>query len=1041
MILKEELVEDLISDTLEEIGYKKYNNYFNSNNLNQVIDFETLERIIYKINHQLDKEYIEKAIQKIRRLNFATTIEGNVKTLEWLKKGIGIKIEKISNREMPVYLIDYKNINNNEFNYIRQMKISSGDLIKIPDIIIYINGLPLSIIELKSPEAKEKLFDAYQQVVNYTKSHLNLMYWNIFSTVSNAYKTRYGAITSEFIHWWSWKKTSMNEEIIQDINERNDKESARYNYRKNIIGIYSKETIINILKNYIFYAESKNKYIKFIPTYYQYYTTEKAVRSLESAKHGRAGVVWHTQGSGKSVTMLFLASRIKSYFQDENYKIVFVTDRNELDDQLYKRFCEAQYTYLFCKPISIVSRKDLIDKLSNDNDFGIYFTTIQKFTESNEPLSIKDNIIVIADEAHRSHNNIETDYIIDTKTHEIIEKEGYAKYIRDAFPNAKFIGFTGTPLMGSEKNTVNIFGSYIDKYPMNQAVEDGSTVPIHYEKRKVQILLDKLKMNELDDIYNEEIKTSNSEYIDTARYEHIKKKLMTISNLLSDKDVIQTIVTDFWKHYEERKKALHGKAMFVAFNRNIAYLIYKEMIKQNPSMKDKIILVITGSNKDSEDLEKLVPTEEKKRKYAIEFKKDDSKYKIAIVVDMWLTGFDVPDLDTLYLFKVIKWHNLMQTIARVNRTYKSNNKKKEDGLIVDYIGIWKYIAEALRQYAGDTKDKYNIDNVRISLLDACKSIQAKWFDNTNYIREWVESNNKEKFDYLINGVNLIEDLKKNDKDLFFSIVSRINRWYKLCCQILTPYEKLIAQYFILIRNYIRTINVEEAVDVEEIIKKLKEKMQEIVKTGDIEISTIYLDGRKDLAAIYTLLEAELNQIKQNNKKFDSIKIKILENEMKQQIKIFTRTNPIKGQKLSEDLQALINKYSIDKNIDEFLGQLMKFSKIMMDAYKLNENVGDEAMQAFYSILANDRYMSQNYNSEVLKKITYEIMQLIKDEITPQWWHNKQLRDLINSKIKMLLKTKYNYPPKDAKEISLIMIDEINGIMARNKDYFINEEDR
>lgn len=1040
MILKENIIENNICNLLKDIGYDEYLDHFNINNLTQVIDYDELKKLMMKINSSLDAEYIELAIDKIKKLNYATSIEGNIKTLEWLKYGINIKIEKFFNREIPVYLIDYKDIENNSFKFIRQMNISAAGIIKIPDIVIYINGLPLSIIELKSPEAKEKLVDAYKQVVNYAKSHMNLMYWNIFSTVSNSFSTRYGAVTSEFNHWWSWKKTSIDEDIIQDIDYKDDVLAAENNYRKNIIGIYDKKTLLNILKNYIFYAKTRNTHIKYTPAYYQYYATEKAIKSLENAKYGRAGVVWHTQGSGKSVTMLFLASRIKSYFVNQNFKIIYVTDRNELDEQLYKRFCEAKNTYLFTEPKNITSRRDLIKTLSDDDDFGIYFTTIQKFTESDEPLSTKNNIIVIADEAHRSHNNIETDYAVDTKNHEIIEKEGYAKYIRDAFPNAKFIGFTGTPLMGNGKNTVNIFGDYIDKYPMNQAVQDGSTVPIHYEKRKVPILLDKIKLSELDEIYSVEMNTTNSDYIDNARYEHIKKKLLKVSNLLSDDGVIKTVVSDFWTHYDERAKALHGKAMFVAFNRKIAHLIYKEMIHQRPKMKDEIILVITGSNKDDEELQKLVPNDEQKKQYAIEFKKEDSKYKIAIVVDMWLTGFDVPDLDTLYLFKVIKWHNLMQTIARVNRTYNGNSKKK-DGLIVDYIGIWQYIADALKQYAGGKDDSYNIDNVRLSLLDTCKKIEKTFFDKTNYIEKWLTSDVKDKFTFLVLGAEIIENVEKKDKDLFFSLVSKISRWYKLCRQILNNKEKLIAQYFILIKNYIRTLNVEEAIDVEEVLKKLKNKMEEIIKTGDIEISTIYLDGKKDLSAVYSLLEKELKLIKENKTKADYLKVKVLENEVKHQIKIFSTTNPLKAQKLSDDLIKLVEKYQIDKNIDEFLSGLIKFSKIMIESNELTRNIGDESIQAFYSILADDKFKMRNFNSEVLKEITLKIMNLIKDEITPQWWNNKRLRYIINNKIKVLLRTEYHYPPEDAKEISKIMIDQINNVVRRNPDYFIKEEDK
>ncbi len=1041
LILKEELVEDLISKTLEELGYEKYNTHFNKDNLTIVVDFEELKRSLIRINKNLEIEYIENALEKVKKLSATSFDEGNFQTLKWLKEGIGIKIDKISNVTKQVKLIDLENIDNNVFKYIRQMQISVNTSIRRPDIVIYLNGLPISLIELKSPEAKEKLKDAYEQVVFYAKSQDNFMYWNIFSCVSNCFLTKYGAATSEFNHWWSWKKTNFSDKIIQDKDFKEDEESALNNYHKHIVGIYNRKTLLNLLKNYVFFAKSKNRLIKYIPTYYQYYAVEKSIKSIENAQHGRAGVVWHTQGSGKSVTMLFLAHRIKTYFKNQNYKIIFVTDRNELDDQLYVRFDEAHDYYLYTKPIKITSRKDLKEKLSNDDDFGIYMTTIQKFTESTEPLSMKDNVIIIADEAHRSHNNIEIDYVVDKTNKEIIEKEGYAKYMRDAFPNAKFIGFTGTPLKG-DKKTTDIFGGYIDQYTMSQSELDGSTVPIHYEKRRVEILLDKYKLPELDELYSEEEKSFDSDYIKHARYEHIKKKLIKVSEILAHDDVIKMVVTDFWKHYDDRARALHGKIMFVAFNRNIAYLIYREMVKQRPNWAEKIRLVITGSNKDNEELTKLVPSEEEKRKIASEFKKDNSSIKIAVVVDMWLTGFDVPDLDTLYLFKVIKWHNLMQTIARVNRTY-NGEKNKEDGLIVDYIGIWKHISDALKEYAGDSKKEFDIDKVKISLLDFCLKIKKQFFEKQeNIIISWIKSDNKEKFDWMIEGVKLIEKLSKKDKDLFFALVSKISRCYKLCSQILDKAQKLEAQLYILIKNFIRTTNVEEAVDIQKTLDKLKSKMDEIVQTGNIEVSRVLMDGKKDLSYVYSLLEKELKTIKENKELKDELKPKMLEQEMKNQIKIFSRTNPLKAQKLSEDLKMLVAKYEQDKNLEEMIDGLQKMAQIMIEDKELNKIMGDdENLQKFYSVLADERFKLQNQSSEILREITLKIVNLIKDVITPQWWTNQKIRDVINNKIKLLLKTEYNYPPENAKDASKIMIDEIDNIIRVNPKYFIDEHER
>lgn len=1047
---KENDIEQLICETLEELHFNKKNS-FNIDDQRNVINYNLLEESLLKINSHLNNKYINEAIKKIKNLNLNFE-EGNCTTLKWLKEGLKIKVESISSRTENIYLVDYNNIDNNTFDFIPQMEISDGNNIIRTDIIIYLNGLPISIIELKAPSAKEKLNDAYKQLKYYANFNPNLMYWNVFSCVSNGWVTRYGSVTSNFnSHWWPWN-LNKDGKIKQDIDEKENPMDAINNYYKNIVGIYNKKIFLNMLQNYIFIAKNRNTYTKYIPTYYQYNAVENTLKSLENSRDNRIGVVWHTQGSGKSVTMLFLTSRIKTHFKNTNYKIVLVTDRTDLDNQLYKRFCEAQDDYLFTKPIQIKSRKDLKNTLSDDDDFGIYMTMIQKFTESKEPLSNKNNIIIIADEAHRSHNNIEPELIVDRENRELIEKEGYAKYIRDAFPNAKFIGFTGTPLMATDKKTIDVFGNYIDKYSMSQSVKDGSTVPIFYEKRRIKLLLEKKELLELDQIYNEDCNLNESSYINNEKYQHIKKQLINLGNILSDPEVITCVVKDFWEHYDNRKRALNGKAMFVAFNRNIAHLIYKEIINQRPEFKDYTKLIITGSNKDDTELAKLIPTDEQKSQYATEFKKNNSKIKIAIVVDMWLTGFDVPDLDTLYLFKVIRWHNLMQTIARVNRTYEEKDdtnkiyKQKNAGLIVDYIGIWKNISEALKQYTDDKDDTYNLEKIKTQLQDLCLKIYKKFFDmNKNLVEEWIKSDNEDKNNYnrLIKAVDTILSLDKNMKDEFFAITNKISKAYKLCSTILDLNQKREAQLYILIRNFIRNTKVEEAIDVAELLKKLKKKLPDIIKTGDIEVNQILLNGQKDLTYVFELLQKERKMIKENqNKKNDNLKVLTLNNEIKEQINIFSKTNPIKAQELSNDLKKLIEQYEYDKNIEEYMEGLIKFSKIMIEQKRQADESGieDEKILVFYNIIADEKFKLQHHNSEILREITEKIIKSIKQEYTPQWYSNSRIRDNVNLEIKKLLKKEYNYPPEDAKEISKIMIDEINKVVKRNPDFFINKEE-
>lgn len=1040
LILKESYIEEKIVSDLKKIGYiHKQKPQFNeeSNNLKEIVDYSTLETQLLKINKNIEKKYIYECIKKIKNSNHSFVSEANKAFLEYLKNGVKIKINDINDgKTINIKLVDYKNPSNNVFYFYNQFSyLTNNGEKKIPDIVIFLNGLPIIVIELKAPEAKEKLYDAYLQLKHYENTKKELMYWNVFCIVSNGFSTKYGTLFSQFnSHWWSWKKINKNTEIVNDIDIIENYDEALNNYQTTFNGLLDKNTLLNIIKNYCFWSND-NKDIKYIPTYYQYFAVEKTIDSIKTCRNNKGGTIWHTQGSGKSVTMVFLAHLINERLCDKNYKIIFVTDRNDLDDQLFKRFIDAR-DYLLTEALQISSRKDLINKLSNDKDFGIYLTTIQKFSEDSDLLSDKDNIIVIADEAHRSHNNLDITFDIDFSNKKIIEKEGYARYLRKSFPNAIFIGFTGTPLMRNKK-TSDIFGDEIDKYSMEQSIKDNATVPIHYEKRWLPIILNNIKLNELDEISNEVINENDSDYINFVKKDHLKKKIAQFSNILNSPQVVQSIVSDFWNHYEHRKNVLNGKAMFVAFNRENAINIFKEMTKQNPDYKDKIKIIITGSNKDSEEYIKYIYTQEQKKEFASEFKKDSSKIKIVVVVDMWLTGFDVPDLDTMYILKIMRYHNLMQALARVNRTYQNKDKTKYHGLVVDYIGIWNYISEALKIYGGlSTEKKYDIEDSIIKLRTLIDSLVNDYLYDKELFNGWLNKTNSYKSIEM--QLDHMYSLSNKSMDVYFNKIDKLKKLFNITKTKLNDKDVLSSQFFILVANLIKNDNVDENIDVEETLKKLKSKLKEIIDTGEIEVSRILIDGKKDLNYVMQLMQLEYKNIKKEQP-INKINITNIENNLKEQIKIFSKTNPIKGNEISIELKKLVSKLEHDKNYEEYLTKLIEFARQMVKDNEKEKWVGDdEKLLVFYNVLSNDKFREVNSNSELLREIVFNLKEIISKKMTPEWTHNEKLKQEIKNDITSLLLNKYNYPPPKATEISKIIISETDNIIIRNKDAF-NEE--
>ncbi|MBE6048424.1 MAG: HsdR family type I site-specific deoxyribonuclease, partial [Clostridium sp.] len=588
MKFQEAGLENLVIENLKDINYE----YIHGSNLERdtkdVLLLDKLHEALVKINKGLSESTIKEAIRKIRTFETNDVFTNNKLFHKYLTEGV--EVTDFINGETvysTVKLIDYKEPEKNDFLVVNQLEVNEDDIKKIPDVVVYVNGLPLVLMELKSTSREEATIEhAYNQLMNYKNVHIpTLFYYNAFLVISDGVNTKAGTLTAPFDRFMAWKK-------VEESDEVNDK----YNFENLLFGMFDKERFLDIIKNFILFT-SKGK---IMAAYHQYYGMNKAIKSVKRAvkTDGRAGVVWHTQGSGKSFSMTFLAGNLIKDGELNNPTIVVITDRNDLDGQLYGTFASAN-EFLRQKPIQAESRQGVKDILDNRKTGGVIFSTIQKFEEETGLLSERHNIIVMVDEAHRTQYGL--DGKVDLESGEI--KYGYAKYLREALPNATYIAFTGTPIETLDKSTYATFGDLIDVYDMTQAVQDGATVKIYYESRIAKIKLNEEILRRIDDEYwNMQVHEDVEDYV----IEESQKKLSRMEQIISNADRIRELITDLIAHYEERETLVKGKAMIVAYSRISAYKMYKEILSQRPDWENKVKMVMTTSNKDDEEMAKLI---------------------------------------------------------------------------------------------------------------------------------------------------------------------------------------------------------------------------------------------------------------------------------------------------------------------------------------------------------------------------------------------------------------------------------------------------
>lgn len=985
-MFNEEIYEKSILELFQNLGYTHYLGYDVERDYKNPLFMEELDNI-YLINKGIDRNAISNAIQMIQDIDSGSLEERNDKFMDYLQNGISVNYWK-DGEELStlVKLVDFENIDNNLFTVINQWTVDEKET-RRPDIVVFINGLPLVVIELKSPSREDAdTSEAYTQLKKYMKVIPSLFVYNSFCVMSDMALSKAGTITSPEDRFMEWKSTDGSYESTQwaDFNTFFE-------------GIFERNRFMDIIKNFTLYSKNAKENIKILGAYHQYFAVNKAVTSTLKAieTDGKAGVFWHTQGSGKSLSMVFYVNKLQQIL--DNPTFVVVTDRNDLDGQLFGQFSKCS-DFLRQIPQQATSRENLRELLDNRQANGIFFSTMQKFEDSDEPLTERRDVIVISDEAHRSQYGLEE--VVDPKTGKI--KIGAARKIRNALPNATYIGFTGTPISKKDKSTREVFGDYIDIYDMTQSVEDGATVPIHYESRVAQIKLDESILEKIDEEY-ERLKLEAEEH----NIERSKRELSKMESLLGAPEIIDDICTDIIHHYEDNRAfEVTGKAMIVGYSRKIAIEMYKKILELRPNWKDKVAVVMSGSNKDPEEWHEIIGDKSHKKLLEKKFKDDNDPLKIAIVVDMWLTGFDVPSLATMYVYKPMSGHNLMQAIARVNRVFKD----KEGGLIVDYIGIASALRRAMSEYTDRDKKKYgDMDVAKIAYprfqdkLEVCRDL----FHGYDY-NDFFGDSDLARSKIISGGVNFMESpQRENTKKQYIKESSLLKQALSLCRSKATEHERFEAAFFEAVRTVLVKVSSDKKLSFKDINERISELLKQSIKSEGI-INII------DVGDTISLFDQDFLDRISNIPETDSA-VRILENLLAEKVRSYGRVNLVKSEEFSELLKDAMNRY-INGHITnkEVIDELIELAKKIKNAHEEGEKLGlSEEELAFYNAIALPENIHDFYEDETLIKITQELTEKLRENRTIDWQKKESARANMRSIVKRLL-AKYDYPPSECK---------------------------
>ena len=1000
MPFSEDTFEQAIIELFENMGYTHiYAPELERDYTSPLLE-TTLRDSLVRINKDLPLDAIEETVSKLRNFDSGSLVQKNMVFMDYLQNGITIKyFVKGEERASIVRLIDYEKPDNNTFYVVNQFTYIENGNNRRPDVILFINGLPLVLMELKSPSKDEVgAENAYNQIRNYMQDIPSMFIYNAICVISDLSTNKAGTITSGLDRFMEWKTKD------------GDYENTAYaQFDTFYEGMFQKERLLDILKNFILFSGDGQKPIKILAGYHQYFAVRKAIETAKVATKtdGKGGVFWHTQGSGKSLSMVFYAHLLQEALDSPT--IVVMTDRIDLDDQLYMQFAKCA-TFLRQSPVQAESKEHLKSLLEGRAANGIIFTTMFKFERGERPLSDRRNIVVMADEAHRGQYGFDEKLVMteneqgEKEAHTVI---GNARIIHDALPNATFIGFTGTPISAKDRNTREVFGDYIDVYDMTQAVEDGATRPVYYESRVVHLKLDQNTLALIDATYD--ILEQQS---DSATIEKSKKMLGQMESVLGADSTIQSLCEDIVEHYENyRANLLTGKAMIVAYSRPIAMKIYRKLLELRPDWNEKIGVVMTSGNNDPEDWKEVIGTKSHKEELARKFKDNDDPMKIAIVVDMWLTGFDVPSLATMYVYKPMHGYNLMQAIARVNRVFKD----KEGGLIVDYVGIASALKAAMKEYTKRDQSRYGDMNIaKVAYpkfrekLQVCKDL-LHGFDFSRFI----DGSPLTMAKLVTGGVNFVLDAKYPDrKDLFLKEAMLLKQSHSLCSSMTTEQERHEAAFMEAVRSTIIKITYGGTAGKTLSLKEINAQINELLKASIQSEGVISLFDSKTAGEEFSLFDPavleEISKMKEKN-----IAVEILKKLMAEQVSLYKRTNVVQSQKFSEKITQLMNSYynGLITN-EEVIKELLETAEEIKALYQNGKKLGlTQEELAFYDALTKPDNIKDFYQNDELIALTRELTEMLRKNRTIDWQKKETARATMRKMVKRLLK-KYKYPPED-----------------------------
>jgi len=1001
---------------------------------------------------------IDSIIRDLHSLPSSDLYESNKAFMHRITEGFILKREDSREKDLYIELIDYKGLptynrpsekdlpiviaeeeadfgkDQNIYKFINQLTIvqyhPEG---RIPDGILYINGLPLVVFEFKSAIREEAtLHDAYKQLtIRYKRDIPELFKYNAFCVISDGVNNKAGSFFAPYEFYYAWRK-------IEGLTKEVDGIDSMFTL---VQGMLNQKRLRDILRNFIYLPDSSKKDEKIVCRYPQYYAANKLYHNIIAHQKpkgdGKGGTYFGATGCGKSFTMLFLSRLIMKSTHFASPTLVLITDRTDLDDQLSTQFTNAKRYIGDQEIISVKSRKDLRERLQGKNSGGVYLTTIHKFTEDIKLLSDRNNIICISDEAHRSQVNLDLKLRI---TEDGVKRSyGFAKYLHDSLPNATYVGFTGTPIDA----TTDVFGEVIDAYTMTESVFDDITVRIVYEGRAARVMLNNQKLEEIEAYYDQCANEGSNEY----QIDESKKAVTNMNTILGDPDRLDAVASDFIAHYEKRTEegtTVAGKALFVCSSRQIAYDLFQRIIKLRPEWNkvkkhldglelseqelketkpmEMIKMIMTRGKDDPKEMYETLGTKEYRKELDRQFKNKHSNFKIAIVVDMWLTGFDVPFLDTIYIDKPIKQHSLIQTISRVNRKYEGKDK----GLVVDYIGIKKQMNLALKKYSNEGKESVEDVERSITVVKDHLDLLARYFhgfDSTAYF-----SNNAIDQLHTLNRAAEFAQGTKLLETRFMNLTKRLKAAYNICVgsERIDQEEREHIHYYLAIRSIIFKLNKGEAPDTAQMNARVLDMIKEAIKSSGVE--EIFKLGEEAEPQIDLFDEAYLEKI--NKIKLPNTKIKLLQKLLAQAIDRVKEINRIQGINFSQRMELLIQRYNERKETDSFGGEVFEditdeiaddiiqlYQDLMEEMNSFSEMGIDFEEKAFYDILKAMAHKYEfEYPEEKLLLLSRAVKALVDDTSKYTDWNKRSdIKDQLKVGLILLLAA-HDYPPVDKDEV-------------------------